>query len=264
MSDMICPDCMGALATTDGKSARCRVHGGTYRVLFWRGMSAPAVPSTAMPAAAPAPMPGPDVDSPAGDAATRTLNLSPGEFLAAKTAAAPAPAASTEGVPMCYLHRTVPAAHTCNTCGLPICTTCEFAFPVSVEKPSGVLGLGDSRQLAIYLCPRCAAAPRQNIDTPRKKYMMWSYGLAVWSTFALLMFFVLVSSLHTKEERGSVGTLAFYLIILPSLTGTALGTAAIDRRLVNPFSVKVPAIWNGVILGIFILLIIVGLLHRVS
>jgi len=33
---MICPECMGPLATADGKTARCTIHGGEYRIMFAR------------------------------------------------------------------------------------------------------------------------------------------------------------------------------------------------------------------------------------
>jgi hypothetical protein len=34
--DMLCPECMGLMATTDGQNARCTVHGGQYRIMFTR------------------------------------------------------------------------------------------------------------------------------------------------------------------------------------------------------------------------------------
>jgi hypothetical protein len=62
---------------------------------------------------------------------------------------------------------------------------------------------------------------------------------------------------ETAEE--AIGFAMAFMIFIPSLIGTALGFAAIDRRLSNPFSVWIAAIWNGIILGIYVLLCIIGL-----
>jgi hypothetical protein len=250
MGDMICPECMGALAPADGKSARCTVHGGTYKVLYWRGM--PAGASTGAPAPTHVPVPGRSPDSAAADPAARSPAILPNQMPAT-------PAAGEASVAMCSTHREVPAIARCNTCGQPICQTCDFAFPMSVGQPSGVLGLGTAPQVALHLCPRCASAPRPKVQGSRKKYLMWSYGLAVWSTLALLALFVLAPNMQTRDDLETMSTIVGNLIIWPSLVGTALGVSSIDRRLANPFSIKVPAIWNGVILGVFILLMIIGL-----
>jgi hypothetical protein len=179
--------------------------------------------------------------------------------------AAPEPTviAPTPGEPapaMCYLHPAVPASQTCRICGLPICETCDFALPMGTVQPEGMLGLGETRQLNFHLCPRCATAPRPALGKSRRKYLVWSYVLAVWSTLGLLALLTLARTTHTKEDLDTFGAVMGNLIIWPCLIGTALGFSAIDRRLANPFSVKAPAIWNAIILGLFILLAIIGMM----
>ena len=34
--DMLCPECMGSLVSSDGQTAVCSTHGGRYQVLFSR------------------------------------------------------------------------------------------------------------------------------------------------------------------------------------------------------------------------------------
>lgn len=253
MTEKVCPACMGVLRTADGKSAACSVHGGSYRILFWRGLE------LAVPAMASASVGGDRTSNQAiaAQAAPSVPGSSP-----VTSVASPTGLASSTGVAakMCYLHPTAVASGYCGVCRLPICQTCDFSFATGTGEPTGVLNLGGSRQIATHLCPRCAGAPRQNVKGSRRNLVVWSYVLAGWSTLAFLLQFLAARVEHTKENTQAIVVAMAYLVLFPALIGTALGMAGIDRRLSNPTWIKAPAIWNGIILGIFLLLMIIGLL----
>src|SRR4051812_8854734 len=87
--ELICPECMGTLETTDGKSARCTVHGGEFQILFSRWQTALQ----------------PRLEQPSGI----TFQLAPGA--------------------MCFQHPTVSATGICQECGTAVCTVCLFDRP---------------------------------------------------------------------------------------------------------------------------------------
>ncbi len=164
----------------------------------------------------------------------------------------PAPVAATpafvsdlpavgEGV-MCTRHPEVQAVETCDACQSAICATCDFAFPGGA-----------------HLCPGCATAPADEMGSKRKTYLRWSYALAVWCTLGMAFLFFGSMAATTPAEEEAMGAAFAFLVFIPSIIGTALGVAAIDRRLNNPASVWVAAIWNGVFLAGFLLLSVLGL-----
>jgi hypothetical protein len=89
--ELICPDCRGELQPSAGKMVVCPLHGGEYEVLFDRASATAA-------AMAPAPL---------ADAQT--------------------PAATPAGAAVCAAHPRQPALFYCNSCGKPLCATCDFA-----------------------------------------------------------------------------------------------------------------------------------------
>ncbi len=101
--ELVCPECMGPLATTDGKTARCTIHGGRYEILFSR--STPVADGRAAAREAWSP----------SDPWTEPVS----------------PARASLGVP-CIKHPAVDAMHRCRSCGAPICETCAFKFPGGV------------------------------------------------------------------------------------------------------------------------------------
>jgi len=50
------------------------------------------------------------------------------------------------------------------------------------------------------------------------------------------------------------------VLLVPSIIGVALAVSSMDRRLTNTIGMWIALIWNGVILGGFLLLLIVGML----
>lgn len=143
----------------------------------------------------------------------------------------------------CPRHPQVQAIHVCASCGDGVCATCDFEF-------SGV-----------HLCPKCATAPREKMS-PKRRRMAWAaMALAVWSTLMMVLMcggaaFFFGNESGGEAFAGVVGMLAF----VPSIVGVALGFACLDRRLGNPPLVWVAAIWNGLLLALWLLLIVIGLL----
>jgi B-box zinc finger protein len=130
---------------------------------------------------------------------------------------------------MCPNHPENPAVQRCATCRTALCATCDFALPGN-----------------LHLCANCATTPSDTVSSRRKKGTLWSYGLAILS---MLLFVV---GFAVPDVMG--------LMVLPALAGLGLGLSAVERRLRNPLWVWVPVAWNGLILGTFFLLVIVGLL----
>jgi len=226
---------MGPLVTADGVNATCTIHGGEFRILFARQAESqvvqnviqPHVPVQAFPVSTAAPTPAPD---PYGD-----IPLAP----AVETAA---PRAATV---MCRVHPDMPAVAYCRTCGAPACNTCDFVFPGN-----------------LHLCTACATKPQDALNPKRKKLLGWSYAMAIWTTIAIVMLMMGVFATRRKADQEAVGVALEIFVFLPSIVGTALGWASMDKRLGNPGWVWGAAIWNSVILAMLVCLTVVGLAMR--
>ena len=125
-----------------------------------------------------------------------------------------------------------------------MCQTCSFDLPGGIK-----------------ICPTCAtAAPK--LSPKRKRLLIASYVLAVWCTIVMMallggMFRGLV---RDKEDQELLGLIFIFLLLVPSITGFALGLSSRDKRLSNSIAMWIAIVWNGVILGGLILLEIVGLM----
>lgn len=281
--EMICPDCLGRLVMQDRQSAHCTVHGGDYQVLFSRWQPAPVTPP---------PAPSVLAVEPAMSAATTTgycgqhptvaaeyscvrcgaeicftcaflqtdgsqlcstcasagQPSEPRLTLAPYVPLAPRAAVVLLEVPVgvrCVQHPDQQACFQCKLCGAFLCQTCDF-------PAAG----------GYHVCPPCATAPRTGLSSRRRKLVIWSYVLAVWATLAtaVLLSGLLESLAETENEEEALGGLLTFGLLIPAIVGLALGCSAFDRRLNNPMSVWVAAIWNGLIAVLFILLCIIGLM----
>jgi predicted Zn finger-like uncharacterized protein len=143
----------------------------------------------------------------------------------------------------CALHPTVQAVQICKVCGTAMCNTCDFEYPGN-----------------IHVCPSCASKSDQPLSGKRKTHLMWSYVFAVLSTLALIVTLLIGSQAETAEQTMALGIVMNLFVLIPAIIGTALGCSVRDRRLSNPASIMIATIWNGIILGIYILLCIVGAL----
>jgi hypothetical protein len=251
--EFFCPECMGTLQFVSAETARCPLDGREYRILFSR---IPLVAAPVAPSIAPAKLteeakcafhPGQEafyLCRSCGVPLCVTCSFPQGDdtHLCPTCVLKPQPVAATPPIKgiMCVQHPTVAAVQLCNVCGAGVCATCDFAQP------------GE-----IHVCPRCMTASRDELAPKRKKLMIWSYVLAIWCTFGMA---VLFSGAVAGEQ--SLAALVGYAIFIPSLIGTALGFSAVDRRLVNPISLWIAAIWNGLLLVIYLVLIFIGLSMR--
>lgn len=102
--EMFCPECMAPLVSSDGRTAVCPTHGGTYAILFARH-----------PLAAPA------VSGPAAGGGVAMASV------------LPLPGASSLAGVQCANHPEVSAIAVCLSCRAPVCQTCDFIFPGGVH-----------------------------------------------------------------------------------------------------------------------------------
>jgi hypothetical protein len=98
----------------------------------------------------------------------------------------------------------------------------------------------------LHLCPDCVDTKVETLSSGRSQLRGWSYALGAVSTIALATVF------SSGSEAG--GTISF----VASLVGTGLGFGATERRLHTPTSVWFAAIWNAALMGIFLLLMVIG------
>lgn len=140
----------------------------------------------------------------------------------------------------CRVHPSMPAVALCNNCASPICATCDFVFPGN-----------------IHLCSTCATTPQTSLGSGRKSLLWWSYGLAIWTTLALVIAFA--GALDQFGDERAAEAFFSVCVYIPAIIGTGTGFASMDRRLGNPASVWGAVIWNSILLGILILLVIIGL-----
>jgi hypothetical protein len=224
--EMLCPQCMGSLVSSDGRSARCTVHGGQFTILFNRD-AAPTMenPPENSPATPAAPSAGPPVPPPLPTAA---------QMLAAH------PPATMR----CVQHPSLPATQQCQSCGAYMCDTCDFALPNG-----------------LHLCPACATKPQTALGPKRKKAMIWSFVCAAGASagFVLTLVYAGLHPPKTALEQQAIGTIMLFVTLVPAIVGFGFGLGAIDRRYRNPISLWIAAGWNAVIIATFLLMCIVGL-----
>lgn len=270
--ELLCPECLGPLATTDGKTARCTLHGGAYRILFWRQV----------PRAAPKPMPG----------SMPVMSRMPAD---ASPYAPPAP-----DMRACPRHPAVYAPYICADCMAPLCETCSFLqldgrrlcpecmAPSPVELPSNsknldgvtcsrhpevaavVRCLACSKPVCdtcdfllpgqVHLCPDCVSRTDHRLSSKRKLMLGWSLGLATFATLGIVL--LLGGAMLGLADRPGgeeiIGVLFSLVTFFPSLIGTALAFSTRDRRLSNPGLIWVAIVWNSVLLALFLLLSVIG------
>jgi hypothetical protein len=87
--------------------------------------------------------------------------------------------------------------------------------------------------------------------------MGWSLGLAIWSTLGIA--FLMTGVLEEVVAEELAATLVGSILLVSPLIGLALGISSFERGMKSPPLVWVSTIWNGVLLGLWLLLIIVGL-----
>jgi hypothetical protein len=145
---------------------------------------------------------------------------------------------------MCANHATVAAGHRCRSCKAAICDTCTFSFP------------GE-----LHLCPACATKPPTALTEQRRNYLTWSYVAAAVTTLTLAVLLLLGASAgsRTPEDNKAIDTLLGWVLIISLGAGLICGSLARPRGQPSPAAVRGALIWNWVLAGIFVLMMIVGL-----
>ncbi|MHB9133172.1 MAG: hypothetical protein ACYDBB_19050 [Armatimonadota bacterium] len=146
---------------------------------------------------------------------------------------------------MCMWHPTVTATQCCQGCGALICSVCDFPTPQGG-----------------HVCPVCITKPASALADSRKKYqslLIWGYVLP---GFVTIMLVVLVVLAVVMGDNGSalevIGTLMGLSVPIPALIGIGLSVAALDKHSPYHGAAWGALIWNGILLSIFVLLVIIG------
>jgi hypothetical protein len=259
--ELLCPECLTPLQSVDGQKARCPAHDSEFQILFTRiplpsTVQADQPPVILAPDAVCAQHPSVAAAYACGSCGaalcvTCDFPQSDGSHLcpncAQRQAAVPPVLAVAAVLPSgvrCAQHANLAATSQCRVCGAFMCQTCVFDLPGGIK-----------------VCPACAtAAPK--LSPKRKKLLIGSFALAVWCTIVMAALFagIFRGFIRNKEDQQLFGILLMFLLLVPSIIGFAMGLSSMDRRLSNSIAMWIATVWNGVILGSFILLIIVGLM----
>jgi len=76
---------------------------------------------------------------------------------------------------------------------------------------------------------------------------------------ALVLSGAFANSVTNQSDLEAFGMAVGYLVMIPALIGCALGFACLDKRLGNPPVVIVAAIWNTILLGLWLVMTVIGL-----
>jgi len=161
-----------------------------------------------------------------------------------RPAALASPVLPLPGGVTCSYHLEVAAVRRCAICTRAICQTCDFQLPGH-----------------FHVCPDCATKPQQEMSSKRKRNLIISYVLAVWSTLGLAVLFsgALAGMVDSKSALEALGVAINLFILAPAIIGTALSLGCYDRKLSNPPAIWVAAGWNGLIVAGLLLMTILGL-----
>jgi hypothetical protein len=145
---------------------------------------------------------------------------------------------------MCAQHPQVKATQQCLYCGGYMCPTCDFAFPDE-----------------IHLCPTCASKSQDGLSPRRKKFVIWSFVLAAWTTIGMtcLVSGAFSGMANSKDDIAVLGYALLLFVLAPGITGLALGISAKHARLGNPPSIWIAITWNAILVASFVILDLIGL-----
>jgi len=125
-----------------------------------------------------------------------------------------------------------------------MCATCDFAFPGGV-----------------HFCPTCVSKSDDGLSGRRKKFMIWSYVLAAWSTVGMtcLVSGAMSGLARTKEDRTALGWILIIFVLGPAITGLSLGVTAKRKQGSNPAPLWIAIVWNAVLVASYVVLTLIGL-----
>jgi len=159
------------------------------------------------------------------------------------------PAATTFLTPLadgahCIQHVDTPAVVRCTKCREALCGTCAFEFPGRV-----------------FLCPTCACTPRTGVTGRRRVYAIWSIVLAAWGSLGTALVFagLFAEVAETDVEAEAFGIFLMLVVVLPLVIGLGLGVSSFERGVKGQVLAWVGTIWNGLLVGTWLLLMVVGI-----
>lgn len=163
------------------------------------------------------------------------------------TAPAPKyPAAGPAPPPLdipCQQHPDVQAVMRCRICSKGACAVCDFELPGNV-----------------HVCPACLEKePATEVSAKRRKLMVIGLVLGAFSTLMLIM---TASGAFFRMFGGysqALDVVVTSLMRWPAQIGVGLSVSALDQRLGNSMGMWIAVVWNALLLGIVLLLIIIGL-----
>ena len=144
----------------------------------------------------------------------------------------------------CVQHPAVMPVAYCYNCGAGSCRTCDFVFPVN-----------------LHYCPVCVTAAAGQLSPRRRKYMVVAFILAAFASLGLVLFFggAIAGMMADNPAAETILGLALLLLVgSPSIVGTGLGMSAKRPGGPNPISIWLALVWNALLLGGLVLLIVIG------
>jgi hypothetical protein len=99
------------------------------------------------------------------------------------------------------------------------------------------------------------------LTAQRRKYLTWSYVAASVTTLTIAVGVVLGASSgsRTADDNQAIDTLLGWVLIISLGAGLVCGALARPRGQPSPAAVRGAWIWNWVLAGVFVLMMIVGL-----
>lgn len=143
----------------------------------------------------------------------------------------------------CVQHPHVDATQQCKLCHRYMCPTCDFS-----------LANGS------HICPACASAPRSALSGNRKKFVVGSFVAAIWSTVGMscLVAGAFAGLAEDKSFQMILGFIFLIFILGPAIAGLGLAISAKRPRRASPSSLWIALVWNSILVGSFVLLMIIG------
>lgn len=155
----------------------------------------------------------------------------------------PATSAPARGCPQ---HPLLPPVAFCKTCGKGSCVTCDFFFPPN-----------------IHLCPVCVATAHTNLTPQRKKYLVTGFVMAAISSLAIVTMLsgALAGFADSPLAVVVLGAIMIFLVAVPAAVGSGVAWAAYRPGGPNSIGIWISMIWNLLLLGGVVMLLIIGVLN---
>ena len=87
-----------------------------------------------------------------------------------------------------------------------------------------------------------------------------SFALAGAATFLLIVMILGFAGHFISRESAMLAGIIIISVAVCSVIGTGLGFGTINRQLANPISLWIAALWNGLLAGAMMLLLLIGII----